>query len=719
MNSSYPSEDSIPWTTARCNRLLRPIASRLAILRKSLQNTKSQIGGDFDSQKDAPLKPAPAAERRVNISQGSQETRPRGFDKAQDPDWVPVSKPKCSTKRTYRGRPVKVQAPAKPILDFGFLGHPGEICLPTPFISRSFGKLQDSPEIQNTPLQFPARKGRRPLQTKPKDHLQNLKKEMTPEMWKQVDGLYDGLSNLLQATKTPTGKTRKGTRSLLSSCLRQVPAYIALEEYWQEQDEFRNDDDRDISAEVYEDLESLGTCEGQGWRQLREVVRAHAVCLLRDAIEEGVLGPSTIQGLYQLCMNMSAWNEAEEFLASYVSVQKPITPPLNLRSNLFDPEMSPCLSMLYEFAGRTWRYQFLYDQLELMLSQDLLPVEWLATQGMLPLWSRIVRTLSNGDHRTYANAFRLFETAILRGAGCHVSLYGSTEELPEEDVHDQYSLKRNLLVKSDVRDALSNTFSSLLTILVSIALVSNTRTEEIDKATMHSVTWALDVVALNISSKQDINSEIRTYARTPEAVQTYSERALWSLVASLLVHLDGCNLGPGLISVDLNERILTIDQIGSTSFQHTSHISSALETLPGLVCSMARCAGRAWQDDGFDQLQRLVQSLTSPPGNASHYSQWFMKRLALDTSLEFAEESKAANHSVFAREIEQTVQNFGPIKPTRSPIKLTASPAKGSGFRWEEGICEWVACTPYARQQVKRAARKPIPLELPPTPIDS
>lgn len=721
MSSSYPLEDPIPWTTARCNRLLRPIASRLAILRKNLQTTKSQIIENHDSQQNALFKPAPAAVRRVNISQGLKETRPRGFDKAQDPDWIPAARPKCSTKRTYRGRPVKMPAPAKPIPDTRFLGQPGEVCLPTPFISRSFGKLQDSPQFQNTPLKFAARKGRRPLYTKPKDHLQNLKMEMTPEMWKQVDGLYGGFSNLLQTTKAPAEKTRKGTRSLMSSCLRQVPAYIALEEYWQTQDDFEDDDDRDISAEVYEDLESLGAREGQGWRQLREVVRAHAVCLLRDAIEDEVLGPGTIQGLYQLCMNASAWNEAEEFLASYVSVQKPMAPPPNLCSDLFDAETSPSLSMLYEFIGRTWRHHFLYDQLELMLSQELLPVEWLATQGMLPIWSRIVRTLSDSDHRTYANAFKLLETAVLRGIGCQIPLYNFViEGFPTEGVQDLYSLKRNSPVaKLDIRNALSNTFSSLLTLLASIALVSNTRAEEVDRATMHSVTWALDAVALNIATKEDIGSELPNYPQTPEAIQTCSERALWSLAAAFLVHLGGCNLGSELVSVGLNEQILIINQIGSTSSQHDLCGLTAIESLPKLVCSTVRCVGRAWQDDGFDQLQRLVQPLISPPKSASSHSHWFMKRLALDTSLEFAEESKAADHSAFAREIEKTVQSFGPIKPMKSPTKPTASPAKGSGFRWEEGICEWVACTPYARQQVKRAARKPILLALPPTSIDS
>lgn len=721
MSSSYPLEDPIPWTTARCNRLLRPIASRLAILRKNLQTTKSQIMENHDSQQNALFKPAPAAVRRVNISQGLKETRPRGFDKAQDPDWIPAARPKCSTKRTYRGRPVKVPAPAKPIPDTRFLGQPGEVCLPTPFISRSFGKLQDSPQFQNTPLKFAACKGRRPLYTKPKDHLQNLKMEMTPEMWKQVDGLYGGFSNLLQTTKAPAEKTRKGTRSLMSSCLRQVPAYIALEEYWQTQDDFEDDDDRDISAEVYEDLESLGAREGQGWRQLREVVRAHAVCLLRNAIEDEVLGPGIIQGLYRLCMNASAWNEAEEFLASYVSVQKPMAPPPNLCSDLFNAETSPSLSMLYEFIGRTWRYHFLYDQLELMLSQELLPVEWLATQGMLPIWSRIVRTLSDGGHRTYANAFRLLETAVLCGIGCQIPLYSFViEEFPREGVQDLYSLKRNSPVaKLDIRNALSNTFSSLLTLLASVALVSNTRVEEVDRATMHSVTWALDAVALNIATKEDIGSELLNYPRTPEDIQTCSERALRSLAAAFLVHLGGCNLGSELVSVGLNEQILIINQIGSTPPQNASCGLAAIESLPKLVCSTVRCAGRAWQDDGFDQLQRLVQSLISPPKSASSHSHWFMKRLALDTSLEFAEESKAADHSAFAREIEKAVQSFGPIKPMKSPTKPTASPAKGSGFRWEEGICEWVACTPHTRQQVKRAARKPISLALPPTSIDS
>ncbi|OCK75083.1 hypothetical protein K432DRAFT_429643 [Lepidopterella palustris CBS 459.81] len=716
MSSTYFAGDQLPWTTTRCHRLLRPISSRLAILRKGLQDGKLQIP-------EAPHGRAPkavAVEARINISQGSKDVRPRGFDKAHDPDWISVSKPKRPIRRTYRARPVQALATRKTIPDAGFTGRPGEVCLPTPFISRSLGRLQDSPQMLISPLQIPGRKGRKVLQTKPNEHLQTMKKEMTPDLWKQVDGLYDGFANLLQATKVPAEKNRKGARSLMSICLRQVPTYIELEEYWKQED--NEDDDRDISAEVYSDLETLGTCEGQGWRPLREVVRAHAVTLLREAIEDRLLGRSTIQGLYHLCMAASAWNEAEEFLASYVTTQKALPPPSNLRSNLFDPEISPCLSMVKDFVERAWRHQFLYDQLEYMLSQELLPVEWLATVGMLPIWTRIVRTLSDSDHRTYANAFALFETAVVLGAGLKTPVPIYIKGEPTEEVRkDEHPIKsKSLVAKPEIREAFSNTISSLLTLFSSVALTSQTRSGDIDIRTIRSITWALESVAVTVSTKENITVAIESNNWPPEIAEACFQRALWSIAAPFFIRISGCDLGLELINPSLNGRILLLERLGSFSSASTPEAYSVIESLPQFVCSIAHCTGRAWKDDGFDQLHRLTRCLTSISETASPHSQWFMKRLALDCSLEFAEQSKAVEHFAFAREIERMVQSSGPLRPMRSPANTAASPAKGSGFRWEEGICEWVASTPFAQQKVKRVARKPIrPLALPPTPISS
>src|SRR5262245_31696549 len=92
----------LPWNTTRCNRLLRPLSSKLAKLRKELDRPRS-TGAERQRSNNA-LAPKTSARNSARFSQLAR--KPRDFDKRKDPDWMPDAGLR-GTKKTYGGRGVK------------------------------------------------------------------------------------------------------------------------------------------------------------------------------------------------------------------------------------------------------------------------------------------------------------------------------------------------------------------------------------------------------------------------------------------------------------------------------------------------------------------------------------------------------------------------------------------------------------------------------------
>jgi hypothetical protein len=703
-------DDDLQWTTSRCNRLLRHITSPLAALRKE-QDKRQKAAGELRTISTLfATKTTPS--KAILFSQLASARKPRGFEKRRDPDWVPGAKP-TGVKKTYGGRVTK-NLTAKQRSDPGFknVGRPGEIAF-TPLVARTGGQFQDSPQLQSSPLGPPSkRKG--PLIAKV-DQLR-IKKHMPHDTGKQVEGLLKGYANLLSATAVGEKKRWKGTRSLMSACLRQMPAFIELEEHFAnvDQEDDGNDAERDVANEIYGELEDkFEMVPGQGWRSLKSIVRAHGTSLLCNAFADGILKVETLHIVVSHCYDASAWDEAEKFLRAYLPALKPLLMPVNPESNLFDQHRSIYMWMTKNFADRTGRSRFLYDVLEHSISQELLPLEWLATDCMRPLWHKLVRTLSDGDPRTLTNAFRFLETTISVGIGL------SNNNLVEDDEVDIMPKQVKPSARHELRQALDTTFLSLLTVLSSVALVNRSRADSSSDAIAQRVTSVLDSILIGLLGRNNVQSDLDSLEPTPEDMETFTHRALWTMSASFLVHLGGCHLDRRMVSLQMPTLVGAINWVASNYSSKNIGISSAIASLPGFISSTARCSGKAWQDDGFDQLQRLTDTLLSLTGLRLPHKLWNMKRLALESCLEFAQSTNNAEHMAYARQIEKSMSEKGRVVLANTPHK-NDSPSAGGGFRWEEGIGEWVSCTPFVKQGVKHLPKKPMrALELLPTPTTS
>jgi hypothetical protein len=697
------SNDDLAFDTKRCNRLLRPLQTKLAKLRKELERPRNP---QEDRRSSATAFALKASSRKTNVSQNAR--KPRGLEKRKDPDWMPDTGSGGASKKTYGGRGEKKPS-SRMSLSGGVDARPGAIAF-TPLVARTGSRFQDSPQLHDSPLKR-RNDYRGPLLAKV--NVQDLKTQMPAEIGKLVKSLSESYANLMQATTAGEEKSWNGTRSLFGACLRKLPQYIALEEHFAELDKEDESgaEDTDVSQEVYSYLEQLyETTPGQGWRGFKQVVRAHGTQLLCDALGDQILGLETLHLLVVHCLNSSAWDEAEKFLVSFLPCLKPLPMPNTLYANLFDEQRSLYMWMVKDFVARTGRYRFLYEHLEYLISQELLPLEWLATECMRPVWDRLVRSLSDGDQRSSASAFRFFETAIFAGIGL------PDESLFEAGEIDTFPRQYKPSSRQEFRDALDTTYSSLLTVFSSIVLINQHRQEPAGQLTVKRVVWALDSIVIDLLKRKDIQDDLALLGPLEDHLQLFARRAVWAVFASLLVHLEGCQQDSALMSLDVGTAGGAIAWIISQySSKHIDN-SELLGTLPSFVSAAARGTGRVWKDDGFDQMQRLVQGMLSISGLRLPHKLWTTKRLALESIREFAHNTNEAQHMAYARDVEHSMRLKGHVVIAPTPHK-NDSPSAVGGFRWEEGIGEWVTCTPFTKESIKRVSRKPVPaLQLLPSP---
>lgn len=527
-------------------------------------------------------------------------------------------------KTTYgirgRGRPAPQRGNSNIATASTNVSRPGEIAF-TPLISRMSEQLHSSPQMPISPLRKMA-KNRGPL-------LANFAPPATDiprDVHKLVQGSLEAYANILQATSTGIDTRRKGTRSLMGACLRKLPAYIELEEHFAELDRLEKeteDEGRDIANEIYGQLEMhFEQAPGYGWRSFRQVVRTHATTLICNAVSDEMLGLKDTLVLITHCLNARAWDEAEQLLLAYAPLLESVTMPINTRADLFDSQRSPFLHAVKEFAQHTGRRRLLYDFLEHMVALELLPLEWLATDSMRPVWDRLVRSISENDHRVLPSVYRFFETVTLTSMGL------PDYRLLDDEVTGSVSRRFVPSSRAELRQALNTTFSSLLTVLCSIALVNSSRIDGHGQMTAQRVSRVLDAVVVAIATRQDIRDELDLLNPDLNDAQVMAQRGVWVTFASCLLHLGGSLSEPAITPLDIPSSIGIINWIASQYSSKDINFASIFATLPCLVSSTARGTGRIWQDDGFDQLRRFVTVLMSTSGCRLPHKLWTLKTIA-------------------------------------------------------------------------------------------
>jgi len=650
-----------------------------------------------------------------------------------DPEWVPSPVMRRRVKHKYSSRTTGNQVHKKNFEESHLpCSLPGEVTVATPIITqkaRPYATAQEAAGDIIAPDQdhgsgVHAAEGRKrrklenhssricELDPVPIDMRQKLKKVVTPSRWMLIDGLYNGLDALLKGTEKSTRPQNCGARSLFSVCLRRVPDYIAAEQSWHESQD--DDDDVDVCSEVYNHLENMGSTSGEGWKPLREVVRAHGVAMLGDAIREGLIDHIVGRGLVFLCIHALAFDEAEDLLDSSISSLDVVSRPSSVYSKLFDSNATACLGTLDVFASRSGCHGFQFRQLERLLRTRLLPIEWVATTEFAPTWGRVVQSISHGD-QDYSDAAQLLITAVMLACGlADRSASSSTQKdrltgckgkrgsiaepaMPFTDRLTKTGDADAGLSSADagLSSALNNTISSLMAIMYAISITQRDKTQEEHlfklPGSNKSACALLERLNLEILRKLDLTCRFSSN----DIISTiYRRRTVTVFLVLLLVAQEWQGYQPGFLE-PRSSRIL--DNIAALTILCEHNEPETASQVANVVLSVARCCAKASPGQEFDHLQKLTNRLASIASDKaiSNEPRQLFACFALTTAKDYAQDTGNHWHIEWALEVEERVMKDSHVSVrnfAKTPHKSDGDPPEG--YRWEEGICEWIARTP-------------------------
>jgi hypothetical protein len=697
------------WTTARCNRLLRPLLSKITLLRKVRPHDGTRLDTRQDEQSDSDniqsardgLLPS-LANGKDYTSTGASSSKIHGLD------WDPSPRPRKKVKRTYSSR--EIIHPTKPgtaethtiSLE---LGSGPSVRIAANFVNVDKPLLPLNILLEYRPRSIEANtvvdkcsrsgylQSDHPSEsTRSREIFRRYTKSAYPEQWRLFDGIHSGFETLLKATSKNLTGNKKGARSLLSICLKKTPEYIAIYERWcRTQDP---DSAADISSNIYGELEMTEARFIQSSNALQEVVRAHGVDLIGSAVRDGVICFPVASRIVKLCLRLEAYDEGQAIIDSLL-MQKSFPKPRSRDDVMFNKE----LSILDQFAIVTGRFGFLYRELTMLFENRTLPIGWISSPDMIERWSGVIQCISerNSDAK---DAAVLLRTVILMSEGLDStsmasqvhqlrirsrSILNKTEEQwPRNRKQDETASSQNhKQYKSDgIEKETAKTGLRLLAALCALEFAQ--KLAQGPDETVSSVA--------NITVLQDLALEahqiLETYSR--HALST-KESTLYADGLSLILLAAGLNSGTGRKDDTALHWYLDIVGCKYLSNEFPSKAASFLSIV-------ASWRGQAQASDGFEYIQEIVQQLlrVSSLDCCPPETRTLVGTIATIAAIQYASIASKPKHLSWALETETRVNGMTVGIKCQTPRRIPKhSVAKTHlGFKWEEGICEWVAGTP-------------------------
>ncbi|KAL9004262.1 MAG: hypothetical protein Q9188_002926 [Gyalolechia gomerana] len=686
-----------PWTAARCQRLLRPLSSKIALLRREKQCTidteeLQQVHSFMPNTEHYDVAFNPHARRRL-----PENVKPA------DEEWAPNPRPRKRIKRTYSSRTLSSLSREKSPQ----LGEPAklsqtrvEITIPTNFlqgqrkpnVEADAGHMRIEKEVvRNGPkshIKLYAENGGHLWRNRPRCNY----KVKLPFQWKLTDGICKGVEALLRATERQKACSR-GARDLFSTCLRKVPDYIAQEELWYKTED--PESDIDVSAIIYSDLESLSTSESSGWGALRQIVRAHGIRIVGDAVREGTIGINITRAIIALCIRLKAYEEAEKLLGCLCDLIKPLqkqsTAPEKTRSTV---------KVLDEFVAATGRQGFRYRTMARLLGSGRLPLDWIARHEMIEVWNKVVQSVAQQDDHSgsasellrlattmhyglpgdlsagFIHAIRLQRSRRYRPANEYITDLGYETTWPKSS---WISVADDEPTSHEEKTAM--TISSLMTVLCAVGLLRSAA----------SLTDPGDLQVPHLTALQDIAIDAQQTIELDSArmFRVRRDYVAVPLLAAGLVQATRCQTQQAFVK----SMPAFFDRL--VGFNHNGF---AAEEGGSFLCAVADCCAKATAEDVFDHTQKIVQHIqhiaeSLQPVSRSHE---ICSQIGVAAALEHADTTKHPKHLHWALDVEQAVRgaHLDPVRRTPAKTPLRGQAQSRNGYRWEAGICEWVAKTP-------------------------
>lgn len=344
-----------------------------------------------------------------------------------------------------------------------------------------------------------------------------------------------------------------------------------------------------------------------------------------------------------LCTHTGCLDEAKLLLSSLLERQYPEPDSVQTRM-LDDGPMSP-LTTLAMFAKHAGNNAYQYRELSKLLARGLLPKSWLATRDFSATWTGIFHSLSiQSPNQQEAKAFLATVLPLLcRDRSC----------------------------SDELSSALDATLVSGIRIITSMCILQDTNTFSSGAIQLSSLRNLLRGITI------DCNDQLPSLDDTNLSI----------IAVSNLVIPAPLNTSIQKDTKTLSPFIKLIQQARSS----TQHAKAFEDRLSNFVCSIARCCGRCATDQGFEHLKIILERVQSLITDDTFDPSHDLRRIAIGCGFTFSQQLPDQNHIQYAEILEAKLQ--GPlIQPRTSPasVSIRCKP----GFRWEEGISEWVTATP-------------------------
>ncbi|KZL86253.1 hypothetical protein CI238_10480 [Colletotrichum incanum] len=649
------------WTSSRCRRLLRPLQSRITALRKLALAEKAGLRQDAcgnGETKEVPYH-RPAKKARISDDKDGfegQRKRPRRTYSRRSPTGIFTDEFRPSSKGPLRAQSGRYQG-----------SNPSASGVPhvsTPILRKFRHDMTTA-----TPSDLPSCEGaggfcmvpkvgkRGPLESS-LNELEHLRRSFRPSRYQLYEGIIHDLDVLLRSTMLedkPVGK-----KSLLSMCLQKVPQCAAEIEAWERPRAANHGPVSSIkqmsySLRVYDELEVLGGA-GNGWSHLRIVLRAHAIHLLSEIITEGLLDITFIHIVIEHCRAMYCPNETAELTRALLYLSYHGSPEdANLPGNKTGGQL---LASLPSLVDNPIFESHLLDTFASLLLSGRIPPDTISTKVFGFLWTTTASAII--DQKTHPSASHFASAGL--AALC-------TGTFPRR--------KRRISENSIRHNATKLTLMSVLGALSAMAMIShgfgdakNSRNtgqrSRTQRVVLHILYQALGLVRSQRASREAVYPLLlaiffSSFPGPAHDVVTQLETAIESLEGSL---------GQRRISG-------TCGKLGQL-----------LDVTVALTCSIAHCCGRATarpSNQYFAELCKLVDQLGAP----------CFTTLRADGAFYLAQKTDDLRDLVFAETLTGAL-----IGKERAVIAHSGSEETFfAGFRWEQGISEWIAVSPVARRR--------------------
>ncbi|KAI1337778.1 hypothetical protein F5Y15DRAFT_143726 [Xylariaceae sp. FL0016] len=692
------AESTAPWTAARCHRLLRPLVSRIASLRRDtptndplLSTTSSSISSASTlaaSSRTSGIAPDPSKtpdsewlapkKKRPRLTYSQRRTPPRPELEKTVEASPPDGKAKPGgCKKTLKSLQQQERHQRSTA--------PGELVASTPLLRRARGYVLPSPgpkvpmdaTADTTAEPYRSSKDGRAVRGKRisgahkdlEERLLRLRAHLSYERYSDLEAIYRSLEALLKATAPPESPAR-GPRSFLDMCLRKVPQYIVAHDAYERQEAEDSGtvtmlDEINTSAQIYSELEDLGPT--QGWKHLRVIVRADGINAVKEGITECLFEDNFLQLLVDLCVQSGATPEAEDLMAAITERHCP--QPSSADSYLAQVRSLYVLSTLSSYTNKTGRSSFQLRQLSYLLPSSFLPQDWLATPEFARVWGLAAKGLSGvkASHDSVVFMIR----AILLLCTRKQTLSAHTD---------------NMQLQQDMCTANQRTLTSALAILASMSLLNENEIQ----SSSHEIR---DVIPLFVIGNR-IRYILRACIAELESRRGRRNRSRIDLLYLALFLSSKTKQGKQV------EARLSSSLISKEAKVYTSSTKQCVHThydsVSWLVSSIARSCGRGASVMSHQCLDTLFQRLEILGLRCD-----IVESLKGVSAFLLAQQTSNVRDLIYAESLDMRSKSEPGKGPDRETISLF------TGYRWDETIGEWVTASPVSRSRQSKKRPRP------------